>query len=718
MGLVGLLTLNWVAAVARFQVNGVFWDQWIFLKPLFEGGEWFDIFTQQHGPHRQGLAFLITAWIMDLSAWDSRVEALWIVSLLTASAVLMLWWKHRLSGKLEGWDLWIPFAALAMLQYENVILVPNASHSMFPLVLMMVAALVLQRPLGRLRWLGLGLVGLLAIFTGFGLFVWGALMVVATLVVVGEIRAKRWSHLIAPGGGILVLVGALVGFLRGYVFNPASPGATFPHLPVWDYPMFMVRMVASRMGLLDGTGAALFWGGAVLLVTVLVCGQMAWRVVRDGADDPKKLTTVFFLSLGLGFAVFTALGRVHLGVAGGEASRYAPLLISLWLGLVAWAAIQKGRIWNRLAAVLGWLMVVAPWTDVWDRPWKDLPGTLGMIERSRTAIVWTTGHKMKWLLAWEETGDWREAERRVPLGVHPDPEHAPLDEQIGFLREHDLSYFSQPEVRFGWRPWWNPLGIRWVQGMGGEHEQWMAEESRFLVEGKREAFVNLRVRWKSAGMPSDAPIEIQWGDYRGMTSYAELSRGLSLPASPKTEQLVLRSPQGAMAINPPHDNRMASFLVPDPIVSEIPRHPVRWFSETEPGLLKDTVRFELTDGFYEWEAGGAFVWANSAATIETRSRRPRYLNVVIAGRFEPVGSGPVRIYLNEREWLLDWSTGELKFTLLVPGGRSNQIVVRNISGEISPQAAGESDDTRSLALRFSRISFDEQPAFEVLSEDD
>lgn len=710
--IIGLLALNWVAAVARFQVNGVYWDQWIYLKPLFEGGGWLDLFTQQHGPHRQGIAFIFTAWLMELTAWDSRVEALWIASLLVVAAVLALIWKYRLTGRLRWWDLWIPMAALAMRQYENVILVPNASHSMFPLVLAMVAALLLARPLTLGRWLGLGGVGLLALFTGFGIFVWGALVVVAGLVLARAGRDRqRW---VAPLGGALVLGGALIWFLLGYVFNPASPGATFPHFPLGDYPLFVVRMLASRMGMLGGGSAALFWGSVVLILGVVAWGHAGWKIIKAETVKPGWVAAVFFITIGLGYAGFTALGRVHLGVEGGEASRYTPLMISWWLGLVAWAAAASSRVWGLGAAVLGWAMVVVPWADLWDRPWRDWPGTLGMSERSRTAIVWTSSYKTKWLLAWQETGDWQEAERRVPFGVHPGPEGSPMASQMAFMQEQRVSFLEDPDTPYAWMPWWNPLGVSWVQGMGGEHRQWIAEEGIFLVDGNPGAFLNLKVEWKTAGLPDDAPVAVRLGDHEGQTTYAELRGGLSLPAPVQRDVLILRSLAGVEPIHPPNDPRPASFLVADPTVTAVPYYAVKWFSENDPGLLDDTVIFTRGEGFHDWEHLGGFVWTGAAGEIELRSRRTRYLNLVIEGRYAPVDQGDVRVRLNEQHWDLPWKPEGLRLSLAIPGGRSHKVTLRNLAGAKTPASVGESDDARFLALRLNRISFDEAPAFPLV----
>jgi len=712
--IIALMALNWIAAVARFHVEGIYWDQWMFLKPMFQDRGWLALFTQQHGPHRQGVAFIITSWIMDWSGWDTRVEALWVASLLVVAAVLALRWKYRLTGRLSWIDLWLPLAVLAMRQYENVILVPNASHSMFPLVLMLAAALVLAWELTVWRWVVLGGIGVLALFTGFALFVWGALLGLVLLVAAREIWRKQYRGLVGPAAGGLVLLGGLVWFLQGYLFNPASPGATFPHYPLMDYPQFVRRMWASRMGMLGGGETALRWGSVVLALGVVGFGFGCWKIVRADRLKPTWLAAVFFITIGLGYACFTALGRVHLGVEGGEASRYTPLMISFWLGLVAWAATASWRGWSWGAAILGWTMVVVPWMDMWDRPWRDWPGTLGMGERSRTAIVWTTSYKTKWLMAWQETEDWRQAEAQVPYGVHPGPNGSPLGAQIDFLQERELSFLADTETPYAWLPWWSPLGVRWVQGMGGEHRQWMAEESVFLVDPNPLAFLNLKLDWKTQELTDDALVEIQLGDYVGRVSYAELSRGLSVPTPMNLEKMVIRSVEGVFAIHPPQDPRLASFLVVDPTVSDHARYPIKWWSENEEGLLADGVQFDLVSGFYNWEENGAFLWTDAKVVIETRSRLTRYLNVEIGARFAPVDEGPVRLQLNDEVWDIPWQPGGVKISIAVPGGRSSRIEISNPAGAKSPSEISESTDARSLALQLKHVSFDEAPKYSEL----
>jgi hypothetical protein len=130
-----VLAANWIAAIGRFQVNVLYMDQWGFFTPIMEGKSWWGLFDRQHGPHRQGLAFLLTSGIMSLCHWDTRVDSIWICLVLVASAALGLLLKRRIAGPLRAADAWIVAAILALGQCETVIITPNASHSAFPLLL-------------------------------------------------------------------------------------------------------------------------------------------------------------------------------------------------------------------------------------------------------------------------------------------------------------------------------------------------------------------------------------------------------------------------------------------------------------------------------------------------------------------------------------------------------------------------------------------------------
>ena len=69
--------------VNRYAVNILYWDQWDFLRGLFDGADLWSLFRWQHGPQRQGLGNLIIAVLYSATGWDGRVDA-------AATAVVML----------------------------------------------------------------------------------------------------------------------------------------------------------------------------------------------------------------------------------------------------------------------------------------------------------------------------------------------------------------------------------------------------------------------------------------------------------------------------------------------------------------------------------------------------------------------------------------------------------------------------------------------------
>lgn len=717
--LIALLAANWGAAVARFAVNGLYWDQWSFFDPLFDEKGLFSVFTQQHGPHRQGLAFVLTSFVLRLSAWDLRVEALWIASWLVVAAVLMLVWKWRLTGRVGWSDLWLPLAALALRQYETVLIVPNLSHSVFPLVLLLVAAVVATRPLTVGRWAALGVIGGLAVFTGFGIFVWAGLVWLAVLRLgrAWRERSRQPEAWRAPLVGGLVLLGALARFASGYRFDPASAGAEFPHWPLSDYPWFVVRMLASRMDLVGGTGLGNAAGALMLLGGGAAWAHATWRVWREEAPSVARMAAVLLLTTGLSYAFFTASGRVHLGVAAGEAPRYTSLLVSLWLGLLAWAAAAERRAGMVVAGLLGWAMVVAPWCELRHREWRDWPGTLGLSTESRAAIDYANSRKIAWLAAWEETGDWRVAEQRQPEGIHPELATVQPGPKIDFLRRHRLSFAADLAVPQAWLPWWNPLGVTWVKALGGEHEQWMGDEAKLWIEGRENGFLNLRVAWLAPALePADAALALTLAGRTARVTYPEMLAGVSVPAPTERSLLIYRSLVGVAPLDPPRDPRAGSFLVVEPTLSARPAYAVRWWATDDAGgLWPDEATLDLAEGFYGWEENGAFGWTAARLAVDVRSREARWLNLFIESRFGPINTGPVRIVIDGTATEVPWTPEGIRRSIELPGGRAHRIELINPAGARSPLAIGESGDARDLALKLRRITLDDAAVFPPLA---
>ncbi len=714
---VGLLTLNWVVAVARFQVNLLFWDQWNFLEPMFDEQGWWSLFNWQHGPHRQGVAFVLTSWVLGLCDWDTRWESLWIVSVMVAATVALLMWKHRLTGKLGWSDLWIPLAALGMRQWENVLLVPNASHSTFPLLLLAVAVTLARASPSILGWWGLGMVGFFALFTGFGIFVWGALLWWGVLRLIAAGRGRtRWDH----QWGMLLMMGllalALVVFLQGYELNPSSEGVTFPHWPLWDYPKFVMVMLASRMELTGQSPWVYGWGAVMLIAGLLVWADTTRRVAGESQPRAGDVAATLLLTTGLGFAFFAAAGRVHLGMVAAEVPRYTPLLVSFWLGLLAWSVARENRGWIWGAAGLGWIMALLPWADLPDREYRDWPGTLGMGSATRVAVHQSQGHKIHWLQIWEKSGhDWEAATQQVPPGLHRLAGPVRIGEKIEFLRQRELSFWVDHDERGAWLPWWSPLGVQRFVGWGGEGRQWMGDRADWLVDGLAPGFLNLKALWAKPELGEAPSIEVRWDGRSAILTHNEIVSGVSIPLIDTPELLTLISLDGTVPMAPPENLTPVSFVIEDPYVSTEPNFPVRWWGADGSGLWDDSEHSAI-EGLWNWEheSGGAFVWSKREVVLDSRARLDRFWNIAIESRYEPVSEGPVELEWNGQRITVPWTEGGLRFSVPLPGAQKHQVRLINPAGAASPRDRGESGDGRQLALRLTTIEFAAEAAFPVL----
>jgi hypothetical protein len=717
--LIGLLALNWVATVARFQVEGLFWDQWVYCQPLFAPeSNWLDLFMRQLGPHRQGLAFVLTAPVMDLASWDTRVEALWISFWLLVATLLALAWKRQLTGRLGWEDLWLPLALLSVRQFETIIVVPNLSHSVFPLVLLMGMAWVAAGAMSPWRWLVFGVLGGFALFTGFAIFAW----VAAGWIVAMRLLRAWWTQDFRGAGWPLatgaILGLALLGFLQGYRFRGGSAGTEFPHFPLSDYPEFVVRMLASRMDLAGGNAWGVFAGWVVLLLAVVLLTHVSWRIFRDKQVSPGWVVAALLIFAGLSFGFFTAIGRIHLGVRAADAPRYVTLVGAVWLGFAAWGAASRWRWGGWLAAALGWSSVLMSWGDMFGRPLASWPGMLGMSEVSHNSIAFSNGRKMNWLLTWEETDDWRAAEARQPQGLFGEPESLKLGERIDWLAERGLSFADPERDELGWMPWWKPLGHTWVVGLIGERRQWMADEAVLIIEGRESGFMNLRFARRAPALPPEGKIRIALGDFAAEVESEKLIAGISLPAPRERTKLTLTSTIGTVPLNPPGDPRLASYLVENPTLSEAPQYEINWWTEDGAGLWQDDYA-EAIEGRWNWEgeAGRRFVWTDATLALRSRARLQTYWNIEIEKRFDPVDHGPVILRWDDREVELPWEDGKLRFSVPMRGGVDHRLEVVNAAGARSPKDEGESGDARNLALQLTRLELKSEPVFDlVISE--
>lgn len=137
-----IVVARWWYYVNRYSVNILFWDQWDFYNAFFENKNLWEIFRWQHGPHRQGIGFIITRVVASLSGWDTRVEAFTIAGVVCLAMITALALRARFKPRLFWADVAIPLIFLTPIQFELFAGTPNLSHGSVPLLLFMLYCLI------------------------------------------------------------------------------------------------------------------------------------------------------------------------------------------------------------------------------------------------------------------------------------------------------------------------------------------------------------------------------------------------------------------------------------------------------------------------------------------------------------------------------------------------------------------------------------------------
>ncbi|MBN2036251.1 MAG: hypothetical protein JW768_05875 [Chitinispirillaceae bacterium] len=123
--------------INRYAVNVLFYDHWDLYNAFFTPHSPWEIFTWQHGPHRQGLGSFLILAINEWTGWDQKIHsiAIGIAMVLAAGAFLLLKW--RLFRILQWYDSIPVLMILSTKQWEIFAGTPNISHGALPLLLLL-----------------------------------------------------------------------------------------------------------------------------------------------------------------------------------------------------------------------------------------------------------------------------------------------------------------------------------------------------------------------------------------------------------------------------------------------------------------------------------------------------------------------------------------------------------------------------------------------------
>lgn len=347
-----LIGLTWLMAV-----DVPFSDQWAVLRSLEDGFQWSDVwsaFRWQHGPHRQGMSFAVMLPAYHFSHWSVRLDSLVMVAEQLVAGLLMLRLRRQLvPGPWSLWDAILLLVVWGVCTFETMTVAPNASHSVFPLLLLMLLANVWLWPLGIARLVVLSVLILGLTFTGFGITAIPAVVVVL-LLQVGHADGAGRRHTLVLLAACALSLGL---FLQDYHFVVAADGFEAMRPNPLDYLHFVVAMFSHFTLMLHRAPRWLLYPVGALVVGALVVGGLRSLkgLLASGIDsstrpDDRRLFEVclMFIGCSLAFALLTAYGRVQLGVAAATASRYTALMMP---GVAA-VVLLLMRFRHRMAPVL------------------------------------------------------------------------------------------------------------------------------------------------------------------------------------------------------------------------------------------------------------------------------------------------------------------------------------------------------------------------------
>lgn len=417
---VGILLLGSAGAfyfwlINANSVNLLFLDHWDLYAPLLQDehpGLW-QLFAFQHGPHRQGVGWMLQLALDTASGMNMR----WISiasGVLTAMAGGVFFTALRDFIPRVLLLITLGILCFSPMQWEVFAATPNLSHGPMPLLLLALYCKVL---VGNSPWrwplllaLNFGLV-----FTAFGLFA-GFFTPLILLLEPMLLRRKRLLYL------GLALVSLLLFFVDYHDVRAAS-AATQLHGGMLDYLAFLAHALSNAVGARGAGLPSVLLGGVLLTLMLWAWGSSLSKLFTAEPNHRAKVV-VFLVGFTLLFLVNLAIGRISSGVDAGKASRYFPYLVPGLLGLLI--ALSD---WKKSGAMASSLLLVGL-----------LMGYFRM-DQHLAQMAQMKDKKQRWITTYQITHSISAADAACGCVIHPNPEKTHLQEKLDYLESHGLSFF-------------------------------------------------------------------------------------------------------------------------------------------------------------------------------------------------------------------------------------------------------------------------------------
>jgi len=413
--------------IDRHAVNVLFWDQFTFYQALAENANAWELFRWQHGPHRQGLPFLLTAALAHATDWNTRGDAFLVGAAVCAATALALWLRRRLFGPLHAADIAIPLLVLTPAQYGIFLHTPNLSHAAGPLVLLLVFCLAFTLRRRALRYPALVALDFLLIHSGFGIFAGALAPPLLCLCALRDARAGGARAALLPVACAALTLLSIAIFAVGYDTRDLDQVAG-ARPPLASYALYVALMFANVLGLKGASVFAVLGGALAAIAALAVAAEQLVRLVRSEPSPERRFAILALSSFSLLFAAATAYGRVALGFPGAQATRYVPLVVPALLAV--YLRLQEiGRPWPRAALLVASALAIAF-------------ATFPMRASEARFMEHLSRGKRAWVEAYLATEDLAEANHRAGLKIFP--HDAPeFPRMLAYLREHRLNFYAQ-----------------------------------------------------------------------------------------------------------------------------------------------------------------------------------------------------------------------------------------------------------------------------------
>jgi hypothetical protein len=424
----GFQVLQLFYIIHRYAVDVPYWDQWDFYNAFFQPHGLWEIFSWEHGPHRQGAGFFLIWLTNGLTGWDQRAQAFMIGIVMVCAAAAALWLKKRLIGPLQWHDAIPVLMILSLKPWEIYFNTPNVSHGALPLLLILLLGISWTVKNPFLRYSLVVVLNFLALFTGFGVF---AALVTPILLAFDcrhTVRNRKWRELVVAGAALCCSIASIGCFFHNYIFQSAVDCFHFPDPHWYLYPVFMAIEFAAMI--LQNNTASIRTSivGLFALGIVLYMLGAAFLRLRQQAEHYSRHQAVFFLlAYSLLFAANAAVGRLCLGLEAASISRYVPLIMPSMVGAYLYYLGHPQRV--RRKQVIAVLFCATVYTCI-------IPWQLKAAER-------LCREKASWVQAYRVTGDAKSADALSGCRVYPDPDRTNLDHKLNWLRLHHFSLFRK-----------------------------------------------------------------------------------------------------------------------------------------------------------------------------------------------------------------------------------------------------------------------------------